>query len=211
MALSKIDVANMLTGTTPIANGGTGATSFSPASFIKLAETNVTSNTASVEFTDATTGVFDGTYRTHAVLIRRLVPENANVQLTVRMRDASDGAYETSSYAYSSKGVDSSNNNRSDTNTSAGGIITLGAGDGMGDGSGKYGTSCIIYCNDFFDSGMPPSVYGNGAYGKQSGYITCNYFAGTYRDTSIQMDGVQFFFSGGNISQGNFVIYGVRE
>lgn len=28
MALSKIDVANMLTGTTPVANGGTGATSF---------------------------------------------------------------------------------------------------------------------------------------------------------------------------------------
>jgi len=28
MALSKIDVANMLTGATPVANGGTGATSF---------------------------------------------------------------------------------------------------------------------------------------------------------------------------------------
>ena len=26
MALSKVDVANMLTGTTPVANGGTGVT-----------------------------------------------------------------------------------------------------------------------------------------------------------------------------------------
>ncbi len=31
MALSKIDVANMLTGATPVANGGTAATTFAGA------------------------------------------------------------------------------------------------------------------------------------------------------------------------------------
>ena len=31
MALSKIDVANMLTGATPVANGGTAATTFAAA------------------------------------------------------------------------------------------------------------------------------------------------------------------------------------
>ena len=219
MALSKIDAANFLTGTIPqgnVANASLNAVTALPAavptgSWIKLAETNVTSNTASVEFTDATTGVFDGTYRTHAVLIRRLVPENADVQLTLRMRDASDGNYETSSYAYATRGYDSGGSSRSDENTSAGGINTLGGGDGMGDGSGKYGTSCIIYCNDFFDNGMPPSIFGHGAYGDTGGAIAANYYAGTYRDTSIQMDGVKFFFSGGNISQGNFIMYGVQE
>ena len=30
MALSKIDVANMLTGATPVANGGTATTSYTP-------------------------------------------------------------------------------------------------------------------------------------------------------------------------------------
>ena len=179
--------------------------------WIKLAETNITSATASVEFTDATTGVFDGTFRSHVVLITRLVPSNADRTLTLQMRDASDTSYETSSYAYSSKGVDSSNNNRSDTSTSASAVHILGSGDGMGDGSGKYGTSCIVYCNDFFDDGMPPSIFGHGAYGDSSGYIACNYFAGTYRDTSIQMDGVKFLFNAGNISQGNFKIYGVVE
>ena len=180
-------------------------------SWIKLAETNVTSATASVEFTDATTGVFDGTYRSHAVLIRRLEPANANVQLTLRMRDASTESYKTSSYAYATKGYDSGGTIRSDENTSAGGINTLGGGDGMGDGSNPYETSCIIYCNDFFDSGMPPSIFGQGIYSKSSGYTNTNHFAGTYRDTSIQMDGVQFFFSGGNIEQGNFIMYGVKE
>jgi len=219
MAITRLGGANAITGTLPAANinnTSIGNVTALPAaidvgSWIKLAETNVTSNTASVEFTDATTGVFDGTYRTHAVLIRRLVPENANVQLTLRMRDASDGNYETASYAYATRGFDSGGSSRNDENTSAGGINTLGAGDGMGDGTGKYGTSCVIYCNDFFDSGMPPSIYGHGAYGDSGGAIAANYYAGTYRDTSIQMDGVQFFFSGGNISQGNFIMYGVQE
>tara|TARA_R100001126_G_C4822694_1_gene147530 strand:- start:24 stop:683 length:660 start_codon:yes stop_codon:yes gene_type:complete len=219
MALSKIDVANFLDGTIPqgnVANASLGAVTALPVaiptgSWIKLAETNVTSATASVEFTDATTGVFDGTYRTHAVLITRLVPSNADRTLTLQMRDASDTSYETSSYAYSTKGVDSSNNNRSDTSTSASAVHILGSGDGMGDGSGKYGSSCVIYCNDFLDNGMPPSIFGHGVYGKNAGYTACNYFAGTYRDTSIQMDGVKFLFNAGNISQGNFRIYGVKE
>jgi len=212
MALSKIDAANLLTGTIPSGNIATSSLSAAATgAWIKLAETNVTSATASVEFTDATTGVFDGTYRTHAVLIRRLEPSDADKRLTLVMRDASDGNYETADYAYATQALDSSGTGRADSSTSASAIYTLGAGDGMGDGSSPYGTSCIIYCNDFLDSGMPPSIFGNGVYSKESGYAACNYFGGTYRDTSIQMDGVKFAFNSGNIEQGNFVIYGVKE
>ena len=127
--------ATKLSGNLPAISGAslTGVS----AGWVKLAETNITGATGSVEFTDATTGVFDGTYRTNVVLITRLAPSTANRTLTLQMRDASDTNYETSSYAYSTKGVDSSNNNRSDTSTSAGGIITLGSGDGMGAGSAK--------------------------------------------------------------------------
>jgi len=219
MALSKIDAANFLTGTIPqgnVANASLNAVTALPAaiptgSWIKLAETNVTSATASVEFTDATTGVFDGTYRTHAVLIRRLEPSDADKRLTLVMRNAADGNYKTADYAYATRAYDSSGSNRSDSSTSASSIFTLGGGDGMGDGSNPYGTSCIVYCNDFLDSGNPPSIFGNGVYSKESGYTSANYFGGTYRDTAIQMDGVKFAFNSGNIEQGNFIIYGVKE
>ena len=197
MALSKILSSSLGTGV-----GG---------NIIKLAETNVTSDTASVEFTDATTGVFDGTYRTHMILVRRLVPADANKRLVLTMRDASDEIYETSSYAYASKAYDTGGSNRTDQSTSASSISTLGGGNGMGDGIGKYGSSCVIFCNDFFDSGMPPSIFGNGTYSTSSGYNSTNYFGGTYRDTTIQMDGVKLAFNSGNISQGNFIMYGVQE
>ena len=201
--------ATKLSGNLPAISGAslTGVS----AGWVKLAETNITGATGSVEFTDATTGVFDGTYRTNVVLITRLAPSTANRTLTLQMRDASDTNYETSSYAYATRGYDSGDNQRSDASTSASAIHMLGAGDGMGDGTGKYGTSCVIFCNDFFDNGQPPSYYGNGVYSKQSGYTCSNHFAGTYRDTSIQMDGVRLSFHSGNITQGNFIIYGFGE
>ena len=182
-------------------------------SWTKLAETNVTTSTASVEFTDATTGVFDGTYRTHAILVRRLVPSSDQDRLALQMRDASDGVYETASYAFITHGRDSSNNLRIDQSTSASKIMTLGGGDGMGDGTetNKYGSSCIIYCNDFLDNGIPPTIFGQGTYSRESGYNCVNHFSGTYRDTSIQMDGVKLVFNTGNILQGNFIMYGVKE
>ena len=51
MALSKVDVANMLTGVTPVANGGTALSSgFNNGLWVKLGETNITSATGNVEF-----------------------------------------------------------------------------------------------------------------------------------------------------------------
>ena len=207
----SVNLASNVTGTLPAANGGTGATSFSPASFIKLAETNVTSSTASVEFTDATTGVFDDTYRTHVIFCNRLNPVDANKRLVLQMRSASSGSYLTSSYAYVTKAFDTGGGDRSHYATSGSQIYTLGGGNGFGDGSNEYGASCIIYCNDFTDSTTPPTIFGNGGYSGASGYNSCNYFSGTYRDTSTTIDGIKLFFNSGNIDHGCFTIYGVAK
>ena len=66
MALSKIDVANMLTGTTPVANGGTGASSFTKGKVLQVTQNTDTSNSQSVSgntYTDITFNsvVFEGT------------------------------------------------------------------------------------------------------------------------------------------------------
>jgi len=56
MALSKIDVANMLTGATPIVNGGTGATSFTKGKVLQIINATKTDTlaTTSSSFTDIT-------------------------------------------------------------------------------------------------------------------------------------------------------------
>ena len=206
MALSKIDISKAgVTGTLPVASGGTALTSgFNNGVWVKLAETNITSATASAEFTSIT-----ATYKTYAVVISRLEPATADVKLRCQMRDASDDAYETSSYAYATKTYNNGNAESEDYSTSGSDICLMGAADGMGDGSNPYGTSCIVYLNDFMDTGMPPSVFGNGTYSKESGFNAACYFGGTYRDTSIQMNGIKFFFNSGNIEQGYFRFYGI--
>jgi hypothetical protein len=65
MALSKIDVANMLTGVTPVANGGTGQTTFAAAGLAKRPNAKpiiVNGNMAMSQRTTSTAGVTSTAY-----------------------------------------------------------------------------------------------------------------------------------------------------
>jgi len=55
MALSKIDVANMLTGATPVANGGTALTSGTSGQFLKFTGTTTLASAAGGGITEADT------------------------------------------------------------------------------------------------------------------------------------------------------------
>ena len=66
-----------------------------------------------------------------------------------------------------------------------------------------------IYLTNFNQSDAEANVFGTGTYNNASGSIAHTRFAGKYRDTSTQVDGIKLFFGGGNITKGNFRIYGV--
>lgn len=72
MALSKIDVANMLTGTAPVANGGTGVTTAAAlantGNLVKLSSTTLSSAAANIDFNSS---VVTG-YNTYKVNVRNL-------------------------------------------------------------------------------------------------------------------------------------------
>ena len=58
MAITRLGGANAITGVIPVANGGTGATSFNPASFVKINKSTISSGTAQIDFN----GLFSSTY-----------------------------------------------------------------------------------------------------------------------------------------------------
>ena len=63
MALSKIDVANMLTGATPVANGGTGLASGTSGQFLKFTGSTTLASTAVTQgITEADMFVMASTY-----------------------------------------------------------------------------------------------------------------------------------------------------
>jgi len=53
MALSKIDIANMVTGATPVANGGTGLTSGTTNQFLKFTGSTTLASAAESGLTEA--------------------------------------------------------------------------------------------------------------------------------------------------------------
>ena len=70
MALSKIDVANMLTGTAPVANGGTGVTTSAglanTSNLVFIKKITLTSDTNPIQFLNSDADVtFDTTYDTY--------------------------------------------------------------------------------------------------------------------------------------------------
>jgi hypothetical protein len=176
---------------------------------VKLVETNITSATSAVELNDSTSGLFDGTYRTHVLFINELVPSGASLTFRMEFRNASGNSYIQQDYAFRGRAINSSNNDTSSHSTSASYIDLIGDSVGFGDGSANYHADAVIYLTNFNQSDAEANVFGTGTYNNASGSIAHTRFAGKYRDTSTQVDGIKLFFGGGNITKGNFRIYGV--
>ena len=96
MALSKIDVANMLTGTTPVANGGTGVTTAAA-----LANTGNLVKLSSVTASDTTNITFDNTlitdtYDTYMLTFRDIDLGTDSVSMYLTVSGDNGSSYITS-------------------------------------------------------------------------------------------------------------------
>jgi hypothetical protein len=112
----SLNLANNVTGTLPIANGGTAATSFDPASLILLSTTSVT-NASSVTINPP----FSSTYSSYKIIIAGISPETTNQDLYFTFIK-SDGSEETgSNYRFTVGGFRGSNASQegSESGTSA--------------------------------------------------------------------------------------------
>lgn len=205
MALSKIDVANMLTGTVPVANGGTGVTTSADlantGNLVKLSSATA-SGDATVTFDDGVGGVvIDSTYKKYKVICNNLSPSSDNVEFRYRFRN--NGVDISSGYEF---------------NVTAGFVNTTVAGVG----SGSSANPKMTYNNTgnatgeksmfelLFNIDAYPSALGRMTMVNNSDDLSNTTFS--MRNTgSTQPDGITFFFESGNIATGEFVLYGVKE
>jgi len=119
MALSKIDMSKMVTGTLPVASGGTGLTSGTSGQFLKftgtttvgsaavssdlvLIQSQTTTSASSLSFTTS----FDGTYDTHMFVVNNLKPSDDGQQFVCRVLTGSGGSTEqTGGYVFALTGL----------------------------------------------------------------------------------------------------------
>lgn len=170
-------------------------------SLIKIQETTVSSATASVSLVG-----IDSTYDVYKVVISKCVPVTDTTFLSLRATE-SGTPNTTSNYDGAGKLLRSNTtfNNSSDTNATS--LFLLGDNTGTGTGEQLNLVNYIFNANNsseftFFtteNTFLNNSATLNGLQG--GGVFT----------VASSVDGVQYFFSSGNIASATFVLYGLKK
>tara|TARA_R110002051_G_C8545133_1_gene471793 strand:+ start:38 stop:739 length:702 start_codon:yes stop_codon:yes gene_type:complete len=171
---------------------------------IFISSTNVTSNTAAVEFTG-----INSTYDNYKLIVTDLRTATDNVEIKIQVGNSTDGYY-TNHYQRAAIGKESNGD------TAAG----SGAGDGV---NGIYLTN--VNLGNASDESMgfeanfvKPSttdthklVYGMTGHINQHNRFTVMMFGGFFQDTVLAIDKFKVITSSGNISRGRFTLFGVAN
>ena len=170
-------------------------------SLIKIAETTVSSATASVTLTG-----IDSTYDVYMVKYNNVQPETDAVNLNVRFT-VSGTADSSSNYdrAFKKFQANASFSDTSSTNQDK--LRTSGQNTGTGTSETTNG---IIYCFNFNNASEYSFITSEEtSYGADTN--TRGNQGGGVLTVAQACDGIQFFFSSGNIASGKFVLYGLKK
>ena len=169
-------------------------------SLIKIAETTVSSAVASVTLTG-----IDSTYDVYMVRFNNVAPVTDNVNLLIRVT-VSGVADTTANYDEAAKFLDSTTSFGTQSNTNQTYWFNSLA---IGNSTSEQ-TNSILYLFNFNNS----SEYS--FYTKENTSLTylagnTGYQGGGVHTVAQSCDGLQFFFSSGNIASGTFTLYGLKK
>ena len=206
---AELEVASGAT----ITNVGT-ATNFGGGAWTVIKNTDIASNTSSLEFVDGASGVtFDNTYRMYVVAINGLRPETDGTRLQCYITDDTGSTWKTTGYGsisnslwcdnYTGAGV-SDGNADSDSNTFIHGQQKWGSSTSNGGGG-------LIYFENPSDTVSNPHVsYFSFWWGRNNSADVClSHGVGSTPSGLTSYDGIKLFFSSGDISRGHFTLYGL--
>jgi hypothetical protein len=198
----SINLASNITGTLPTGNGGTGATSFNPASFVKINKSTISSGTAQIDFN----GLFSSTYDKYFVCANNVqISSNAALQLYVIIGGSAVSAdYSTSSQAY-----DASGTSRSYGNTGLSRIAINSAANYAGT---TYRHSLQFYIANPLATNQWKTI--NGIYGgwtdQAANTVEVGNFSGAYRGATTALSGIRIATSNSaTFEAGDVTLYGV--
>ena len=170
-----------------------------PGSLVKIDEEIVSSSVASVTLTG-----IDSTYDVYTVLLNNVAgtaDANFNMRVTTSGTADSDSEYDTASAILKAA---SSFGSTSDENEAQWRINSL-----VGTATGEQ-TNHIIYLYNFNDSGEY-SLYSNESAKINSSTVLESYQGSGLHTVTEANDGVNFFFTSGDIESGTFKLYGLKK
>ena len=228
IANSTIDLTTKVTGTLPTSKGGTGLATLGTAAqelrvnsgataleyytptvassdYVLLATINQTSAVSSLSFD----GYFSSTYKNYVIFYSYVVPSTGNAELSFRYRVSNSSV--TSNYYWVNYGVvllsDSSvNQTATGTYNSSTTSISQAA-----KASSNAGVSGYINIADPLNTSTYKQSYGQFVNERNdANYHYFNNFGLHNKNSTSALSGVDFYFTSGNISSGNFKLYGLK-
>ena len=227
IANSTINLTTKVTGSLPVANGGTGLTALGTASqelrvnsgataleyytptvassdFVKLATTAITANTASVSFD----GYFSSTYKNY-IFIGSHLKNDASDSLRMRYRQ-SNADVTSSNYVYAQK---THRVNGGAVDDSNGEITTSIKISGTNTVASERTINFQFYLFDPLNTSYYKNIAGTGhnIYVSSGTYYYFHQFSGIFVGNTTALSGITFFMGSGNLDDGSISLYGIKH
>lgn len=163
----------------------------------------------------ATSAVVDftsigATYDAYCVVISNVKPVTDDVSLNMRIGTGGGPTYQTANYQYIQSIITSGGAAVGGSSNSAASMLltVAGGGNGIGNASGENGSFRIYFNNP--DASDFMTVRTSGSY-KMAGTDLAAVTVASVYNVAGAITAVRFLMSSGNISSGNFKIYGLRK
>jgi len=168
-------------------------------SLIKIAETTVSSATASVDLTG-----IDSTYDVYMVSFNNALP-SVDSQLSARVLE-SGTANSTANYDYAAKNLSTSGfENKSGTNGTSWSQLTTTQDNAVGNANG------VFYLYNFNNSSEYSFLTYEEAHIQASSNTLRGVQGGGVFTSNSSCNGIRIFFLSGNIVSGTFTLYGLKK
>ena len=189
---------------------GVGQLSFAEAGgggLVHIKTQNITSGVASVDFAHGSSDViFDSTYNAYKLIISDMKIATDGQKPFIKLSNDAGSSFIGSGYDIAGKARDSHGGD--DTLTENGNADIKMCDDAMGnDTTASFGAE--IYFHKPSTSDTTKIIHGTYGLKDQNTYFVAGYFGGTYNGSGTTIDGFQIKVGSGNITRGNFSLFGV--
>jgi len=227
IANSTINLTTKVTGTLPVANGGTGLAALGTSLQVLRTNTGATalefatlssdyvllaSTDASSSATVSFDGYFSATYKNYELILSDILPATNNTNFTMRLRksnaDITTSNYRTASHQIWSLSTSASAQQRSSWNGSSIEALTNSQYNvATQSGNGRF----TLY-NPLGTTSHKKGSWIYNAIGSDAGTDGIFHIQGSFQlvDNANALSGITFYFSSGNIASGNFKLYGIK-
>ena len=175
---------------------------------VKIAGTDVTSDTAGVELQSC----FNNTYDSYMMVVRRFIPATNNQNLQMQIMTGTNTVVSATNYFYAFRYFEETNSVgglRDDDGT----FFALGGSVTNTEQDGGFSGSYLINVDKTDTSGNSFKITGHGGVRNVNGDLTAYFGAGVYNDTTndVNPTGLKFTVASGNVSKIQVTVYGIKE